>query len=90
MINRINMKMNYILIFQIYDNFEYMDKNYIDLRKIIQINIWKWNFLILLWIYFLNKYHIENIQFLTFNINFNFYYSITLLDSYSQTSYNHL
>lgn len=27
MINRINMKMNYILIFQ-YDNFEYMDKNY--------------------------------------------------------------
>lgn len=88
MINRINMKMNYILIFQ-YDNFEYMDKNYIDLRKIIQINIWKWNFLILLWIYFLNKY-IENIQFLTFNINFNFYYSITLLDSYSQTSYNHL
>lgn len=42
MINRINMKMNYILIFQ-YDNFEYMDKNYIDLRKIIQINIWKWN-----------------------------------------------
>lgn len=38
MINRINMKMNYILIFQ-YDNFEYMDKNYIDLRKIIQINI---------------------------------------------------
>lgn len=39
MINRINMKMNYILIFQIYDNFEYMDKNYIDLRKIIQINI---------------------------------------------------
>lgn len=38
MINRINMKMNYILIFQ-YDNFEYTDKNYIDLRKIIQINI---------------------------------------------------
>lgn len=33
MINRINMKMNYILIFQIYDNFEYMDKNYIDYTK---------------------------------------------------------
>lgn len=32
--------MNYILIFQ-YDNFEYIDKNY--------INIWKWNFLNKYW-----------------------------------------